>query len=460
MNYNEFISTKKHSSIDSGIDLIYTNDKLMDFQRHIVEKCVKKGRYAGFIDTGLGKTLIELCIAKNYNIHTKKPVLIITPLAVAFQFIKEAEKFGIDGVSYSKDGSNIGDICICNYERIEKFDCEKFDCVILDESSILKNFDGKIKTKLTAFMRKIKYRYLFTATPSPNDYIELGTSSEALGNLGYTDMLTMFFKNNDNTIKQTRVSMARAGDKWYLKPHAEKDFWQWVTTWSISIRRPSDIGYSDERHKLPKLNEVITYVKNEIPREINGQMCLFNFSANNFFEIKQECNQTVMQRCEKSVDLSKKYENTVYWVNTNKESTIISNLDKSSVELVGSMSIDEKEEILTGFSSGDIKRLITKTSITAFGLNWQHCNHCTYFPNFSYEQYYQAIRRFWRFGQIRDVVVDLILSDGQGKMLKAIQAKKSKAEQMYANLVRSTTKVIDISKNEYTKNILLPQFIN
>jgi SNF2 family DNA or RNA helicase len=208
----------------NGHKAIYIPDDAFDFQKEIIDRCMRHGRYAGFIDTGLGKTLIELAIAQNYAQITNKRVLIITPLAVAFQFIDEASKFGICDPRYSKDGSLNSDVVICNYERLDKFNPDDFDTVILDESSILKNYDGKIKAQVTAFLKRVKYRYLFTATPSPNDFIELGTSSEALGYLGYTDMLGKFFTNNEDTIKPVNM-----GAKWVLKGHAEESFYEWVS---------------------------------------------------------------------------------------------------------------------------------------------------------------------------------------------------------------------------------------
>ena len=213
-------------------------------------------------------------------------MLILTPLAVAFQFILEAEKLGIDDIEYSKNGVHTKKIVVCNYERLQYFSENDFVGVILDESSILKNFEGAIKNKITSFIKKIPYRFLSTATPSPNDYIELGTSSEALGYLGYTDMLTKFFKNNNgNNIKSSGRALATAGSDWYLKSHAERDFWQWVSQWAISIRKPSDLGFSDEMYNLPNLIESKHMVINESPLAINGQTSLFNFPAVNFFEI-------------------------------------------------------------------------------------------------------------------------------------------------------------------------------
>jgi len=457
MDYQSFLESKRHSQSDYGIEPTFIPNSLFDFQKYVAEKTIRKGRCADFLDTGLGKTLIELVTATNYIRHTNKPVLIICPLAVAFQFIKEAEKFNIDDVSYSKDGKYKTKIVICNYERLEHFNSHDFDCVLLDESSILKNFEGATKQAITNFLRKVKYRYLFTATPSPNDYVELGTSSEALGYLGYTDMLTKFFKNNNNTIKAS--GQHRAGEEWYLKGHAEKSFWQWISSWSISMRKPSDLGFDDTKFILPELKEYETIVNNKSPLTLNGQYSMFNFPATNFFEIKAEVRATIHERCEAAVGKANEHDISVYWVNLNDEAALISQLDKTAVEVKGKMDIDEKEEILLSFSKGEIKKLITKTSITAFGLNWQHCNHTTYFPTYSYEQYYQAIRRFWRFGQKREVIVDLILSDGQTRIMESLMIKKEKAIEMFENLSAQTNSDFKIVKKEFNKKVKLPKFV-
>lgn len=453
MDYLKFLEQKKHTIGNFGFDANFIPDCAFDFQKFVIEKAVKKGRSAIFLDTGLGKTLVQLSIAKNIINKTNKKVLILTPLAVGHQFIKEAEQRNItDDIEISKDGKHTKKIVVCNYERLHYFNEKDFECVILDESSILKNFDGAIKNKITSFIKKVPYRFCSTATPSPNDYIELGTSSEALGYLGYTDMLTRFFKNNKGSIE-----VRNAGSEYYIKPHAEKDFWQWVSQWAISIRKPSDLGFSDEKYKLPKLIENQHQVRNESPLAINGQTSLFNFPAVNFFEIKAETRSTLEQRCEKAVELANAHETSVYWVNLNDEAKLINQLD-NCVEVKGNMDIDKKEEILLAFSKGEIKKLITKTSITAFGLNWQHCNHTTYFPTYSYEQYYQAIRRFWRFGQKNDVYVDLVLSDGQTRIMESLQIKKEKANDMFTKLSENVNSIYEIQKKEFTKEIIKPKF--
>lgn len=428
MTYEEFIEGKKHTSGEYGFNANWFPDMAFDFQKYIIEKAIKKGRIGIFADTGLGKTLILLSIAQNIILKTNKRVILLTPLAVAFQFLDEAKKIGIDDIEYSKDGTFTKKIVICNYERLHYFNSNDFGCVILDESSILKNFNGQIKNQITSFIKKVPYRFLATATPSPNDFIELGTSSEALGYLGYMDMLTKFFKNNQNSVDSNNRNI---GEKFYLKPHAEKAFFQWVNSWSIMVKSPSDIGFDDSRYRLPKLitnNHIVTNDNHY------GMGSLFAVEAKTMSEIKSEQKLTEEQRVLKAIELAKD-KTSVYWCNTNNESGLLKNNDNEAVEIIGSQSIEQKEEILKAFADGQIKRLITKAKMTGMGLNWQHCNHSVFFPTWSYEQYYQAVRRFWRFGQKNDVTIDLVLSEGMTRVMEALQQKTQKAQDLYKNLV-------------------------
>jgi len=452
--YQKFLESKKHSASEFGIKPNFIPDKMFDFQKYTAEHLIVKGRGAGFLDTGLGKTIIELTIAQNYVNHTNKPVLIICPLAVAFQFISEAQKFGIADIEHSKNGKYKTKIVVCNYERLEHFNYSEFDCVILDESSILKNFDGAIKQQVTNFLRKVKYRFLFTATPSPNDFVELGTSSEALGYLGYMDMLKMFFGNNENNIRPQEI-----GNKWYLKPHAKENFFKWVSSWSISMRKPSDLGFDDTKFILPELKLNYNYVKNDKNWNINGQDLLFGIVAKTMSEVREEQKMTIENRCNKAAELASQYETSVYWCNFNDEGDLIEELDKNSYQIKGNMKLDEKEEILLGFSKGEIKKLITKPKMTAFGLNWQHCNHTVYFPTWSYEQYYQAIRRFWRFGQKKKVTVDLVLSDGQKRVIDTLLLKTKNAIELFQLLNDNLNKNFKIENKETFEKIKLPKFI-
>jgi len=453
--YEKFLESKKHSIGNFGFTPNYYPDIAFDFQKYIIEKAVKKGRMAVFADTGLGKTLIQLSIAKNIINHTNQKVLILTPLAVAFQFLLEAEKVGIDDIEYSKDGKHTKKIVICNYERLHYFDKNDFVGVILDESSILKNFDGKIKNQVTAFVKKIPYRYLSTATPSPNDFIELGTSSEALGYMGYMDMLGKFFKNNQNSVDSNNRNI---GEKFYLKPHAEKDFFAWVNQWAIMVKMPSDIGFSNDRYNLPKLISNRHIVKNQSLIDINGQVQMFTPIAKSMTEVRHEQKQTEEKRCEKAIELAQN-KTSVYWCNTNKESAILKSSDLQAVEIIGSQSIEKKEEILLAFAKGDITRLITKAKMTGMGLNWQHCNHSVFFPTWSYEQYYQAIRRFWRFGQKKEVTIDLVISDGQTRVLEALEQKTKKAIELYENLTKNVNASFLNRTKEFNKELIKPNFI-
>lgn len=454
MTYEQFLQTKKHSIGEFGFKPTFFPDIAFDFQKYAIEKSVNKGRIGVFFDTGLGKTLIQLSIAYNVVLHTNKRVLILTPLAVAFQFIIEANKIGIDDIEYSKDGKFTKKIVLCNYERLHYFEPNDFDCVILDESSILKNFDGKIKNQINTFIKKVKYRFLSTATPSPNDFIELGTSSEALGYMGYMDMLGKFFKNNQNNTG----GRANIGEKFYLKPHAEKDFFAWVNQWSIMCKMPSDLGFSDEGYILPQLIVRDHVVKNQSLIDVNGQIQMFTPIAKSMTEVRHEQKQTEQPRCELAIDLASG-KTSVYWCNTNNESAILKQLDKDAVEIIGSQSIEKKEEILLAFASGQIKRLITKAKMTGMGLNWQHCNHSVFFPTWSYEQYYQSIRRFYRFGQKRDVTIDRITSDGQTRVIDTIQQKTEKAIELHTNLTVNVNRKYEHSQREFNQSIQKPKFI-
>ena len=771
MTYEQFIESKRHSALNFGIEPLWLPEKMNPHQAYTAEYLIKKGRGAGYLDTGLGKTLIELVVAANYLRANNKRVLILTPIAVAFQFLKEAEKFGIDDVSHTKKGELKSMIVVCNYERLHFLNPHDFDCVICDEcftpdtkikvlgkngilqekdikdceigekvlnctgfdsitevkrkkvdyaikiqfngkeivcspkhpfftqrgwvaakeirptdfivstdkamrilrggfsgnskvgfkekilrdilfsemanestgtqskgsqsnrsgkagkekvgmvkngsgktgdrenqkskpdaesgmseemfgyiesdrtqtfsawgqwsrddvasainegcvirelgsgichihgkitkglsdklqgrlsglrekncdrggweltlqqkrirqeegrktgfygvegfevleqadtrldkyrdadgslyfidlsierhpsftineclvhnSSILKNFDGEIKQQVTSFMKKIRYRFLFTATPSPNDFTELGTSSEALGYLGYTDMLTKFFKNNEDTISPQNI-----GSEWRLKGHAVDAFFEWVSSWSISMRKPSDLGFSDAGFDLPELITNHHSVKNQNNMVVNGQIMLFNADARRLTEVRAENKQTVNDRCDKAVLLASKHETSVYWCNLNEEGDLLERMDKNAIQIKGGMNLEKKEEILLAFSNGEIKKLITKPKMTAFGLNWQHCNHTVYFPTFSYEQYYQSIRRFWRFGQLNPVVVDLVFSDGQKRVMDSLIAKSEKANELFSKLNMNINKSYEVKKRFFDKEIKLPSFLN
>lgn len=455
MNYMEFIQSKRHTSGLHGFDPLWIPDSAFDFQKHIIGKALTKGRIGLFEDTGLGKTLQQLVIAQNVVMHTNRNVLILTPLAVAFQFIDEAARIGIDDIAHTKNGDVKAKITVCNYERLHLLNADDFSCVMLDESSILKNFAGKTRDEIVAFIKRVPYRFLATATPSPNDFIELGNSSEALGYMGYMDMLTKFFKSNQNSVDSNNRNI---GEKFYLKPHAERDFFAWVNQWSVMVKRPSDIGFSNEGYDLPSLHVNRHMVHNEKSWVIDNQAALFAMPAKRLTEVREEQKLTVSERCDKAVELASG-KTSVYWCNLNEESARLAELDPEAVEIIGGMSIDQKEEILVGFARGHIKRLITKAKMTSMGLNWQHCNHTVFFPTYSYEQYYQAIRRFWRFGQKSEVTCDMVISEGQERVMDALEQKTGKAIELYENLVQAANRDFSHITKEFTQTIQLPEFL-
>jgi hypothetical protein len=454
-SYSAFIQAKKHSTGDHGFDPVWMPKSAFDFQEHIITKAVRKGRIGVFADTGLGKTLMQVAIAENVVRHTNGRVLILTPLAVAFQFIEESARMGIDDIAHSKDGRLSKKITVCNYERLHLLNPEDFTCVMLDESSILKNFAGKTRDQIVAFIKRVPYRFLSTATPSPNDFIELGNSSEALGYLGYMDMLTKFFRSNQNSVDSNNRNI---GEKFYLKPHAERDFFAWVNQWSVMVKKPSDLGFSDKGYELPALHVNKHMVHNDQTWCIEGQTALFAQPAQTMTEVREEQKLTVTKRCEKAVQLAAN-RTSVYWCNLNEESALLARLDPAAVEIVGGMSIDQKEEILVSFARGEIQRLITKAKMTSMGLNWQHCDHTVFFPTWSYEQYYQAIRRFWRFGQKREVTCDMVISEGQERVIEALDQKTQKAIELYGNLVAAANQDFSIKTKEFNQTIQLPDFL-
>lgn len=453
--YQDFLKRKKHTTGSFGFDPVWMPESAFDFQAHIIEKAVRKGRIGLFEDTGLGKTMQQLAIAENIIRHTNKRVMILTPLAVAFQFIDEATRIGISDIAHSKDGTLAKKITVCNYERLHLLSPDDFVCVMLDESSILKNFAGKTRDQIVAFIKRVPYRFLSTATPSPNDFIELGNSSEALGYMGYMDMLTKFFKSNQNSVDSNNRNI---GEKFYLKPHAERDFFAWVNQWSVMVKKPSDLGFADKGYELPALHVKKHMVNNSKTWCMNGQDSLFAMPAATITEVREEQKLTVKERCERAVQLAGK-KTSVYWCNLNDESDLLATLDPDAVEIIGGMSIDKKEEILVAFARGEIKRLITKARMTSMGLNWQHCKHTVFFPTWSYEQYYQAIRRFWRFGQKSEVTCDMVISEGQERVLEALEQKTQKAIQLYGNLVAAANQDFTDVRREFSNIGNLPMFL-
>jgi hypothetical protein len=455
MNYQEFIDMKSNYSGDDGFDPVFMPDYLKDFQQLLVAWSCHRGRAAIFADCGLGKTIMQLVWAENIVRKTNGRILILTPLAVGSQTVREAEKFGIEA-HRSKHGELPGKIIVANYERLHHFNPKDFIGCVCDESSILKNYDGRYKGEITGFMRKMPYRLLCTATAAPNDYIELGTSSEALGELGFTDMLTRFFKNDQNPTVDTRRRYHGDVPKWRFKHHAEMPFWKYICTWARAVRKPSDIGCADDGFILPALHENDHIVDVRKPR--NGM--LFNLPAVGLYEQRQERRSSINERCEMAAELASGHDTSILWCYLNPEGDLLEKITPDSVQVCGAQSDDEKEEKLIAFLNGDAKRLVTKPMCAGFGLNLQHCAHMTFFPSHSYEQYYQGVRRCWRFGQKREVMVDVIATHGDQKVMQNLQKKAEAADAMFSRLVAYMSDAISIDKNKhFDKKMEVPPWL-
>lgn len=426
-SYIDFIAGKQQVDGDYGFEPEFLPEWLFDYQVALVQWSCRKGRAAIFADCGMGKTPMQLVWGENVRMKTGKPILALTPLAVSYQTVGEAERFGIEAVR-STGGKPKAGIVVTNYERLHHFSPDDFGGVICDESSILKNFDGATKAAVTEFMRTIPYRLLCTATAAPNDYHELGTSSEALGYLGYQDMLSRFFKED---IIKDYLGWGRKAYR--FRGHAEDPFWRWVCSWARACRKPSDLGFDDGRLVLPALREREVIVNSSQARA--GM--LFSLPAESLQDQREERRITLRDRCEEAARIVCAHDAaSVVWCHLNDEADLLERTIPDCRQVSGSQSEDEKEEILLAFQRGQLKRLVTKPKIGCFGLNWQHCHSVVTFASHSWEQYYQAVRRCWRFGQTQPVDVHVIATEGEVGVLANLRRKADNADNMFQSLVR------------------------
>lgn len=456
-DYREFIARKQQIGNASGFEPTFIPECLFPFQKQLIEWAIRQGRAALFEDCGLGKTVQELVFAENCVRQTNRPALILTPLAVAAQTVREADKFGIDA-KLSRNGKPAGNITVANYESLHKFDEADFSAVIGDEISCLKAFDGKRRKQVTRFMSKMKYRLGGTATAAPNDFIELGTIAEALGEMTQSDMLGTFFLSSD----KKRHSLFKEGDFWnrakyFFRAHAEQPFWKWVCSWARAIRSPSDIGCADDRFVLPEL--IINQQVVETKFRFNGE--LFVRIARTLKEQREERKRSMQDRCERVAKLVDHNEPALVWCQYNEEGDILEKMIPGAVQVAGCNSDDEKAERLNGFATGDFRVLVTKPKIGAFGMNYQHCGHQTFFPSHSFEQWYQCIRRSLRFGRVGAVRVDVVATEGEEGVTDNLHAKQLKADEMFAQLVRymnNAQKVTMIDK--HTNKMEVPSWLS
>jgi hypothetical protein len=399
---------------------------------------------------------MALVWAENVIRKVNLPVLIITPLAVAPQFVREGEKFGIP-VHHSGDGQHSGGIVVTNYERLHYFNAADFGGAVGDESQAIKAFDGKRRKQVTRFFSKLPYRLLTTATPAPNDYIELGTQSECLGVMTQSDMLGFFFRET----KGMRHTVFKEGDFWNktkysFKPHSEAPFWKWVVSWARGIRTPSDLGYDDAKFILPPLNYHTHLV--DVPWIPPGE--LFPRPAITLQEQKGERMRTLPERCDRVRELVDHDRPAIVWCHYNDEGDYLEKILPGCVQVAGKHSLDEKESRLTDFAMNRTRVLVTKGKIGCWGLNLQHCGDMTFFPTFSFEQVYQGIRRCWRFGREGAVNVHTVSAPGEAKVMEGLTKKQANAERMFASLVRHMNEAVELNSiDQHNKAVSLPGWL-
>ena len=434
MTYQDFLQRKSQLGGNAGFEPLWMPSFLDfgegdGFQHHLVDWSLRKGRAAILADCGLGKTPMFLTFAENVIRKTNKPFLVTTPIAVGAQTIKEAAKFGIEA-KRTRDGKMTDEKCVwvTNYEQLHKYDPDDFGGMAADESSAIKDAKTETKAAVVEFMRRLPYRLLCTATAAPNDFWELGTSSEALGYLGFRDMITTFFKQ-----ETSKDHLGWGRTKYRFRGHAEEPFWAWICSWARSLRKPSDLGFDDSRFVLPELREKVYVVKTAQPRP--GM--LFSMPATDMREERAERRHSIKERCEKAVELAcAKPGPAVLWCELNDEGDMLEDMLDDCVQVSGSMSDDAKEEALTAFSAGQVKRMVIKPKIGAWGLNWEFCSNVIAFITHSFERYYQLVRRCWRYGQKNPVDVSLIACEGEEGICKNLDRKQRQSSTMFDSIVR------------------------
>ena len=425
MRYEDFLDRKRMIDPDTGmVSVPDLPGFLFPHQRDIVSWALRRGRAAVFAGTGLGKTAMELTWADAVSAHTDKPVLVFAPLAVAAQHIREADKFKLPAQLVRTQADVRLGVNVTNYQKIEHFDLSRFGGIVLDESSILKSTDGKYRTRLIEECAAVPFRLAATATPAPNDFMELGNHAEFIGAMSYTDMLATFFTHDGGETQ-----------KWRLKGHAEDEFWKWMASWSVMLRKPSDLGYPDEGYNLPPLRQQQHMVAADYTPSMDTGL-LFPMEARTMQERLGARRDTVDERVALAAQITPRDRPFVWWCNLNSESEALAKAIPGAVELRGSDSDDAKEQKIAGFLDGTIRVLVTKSSIAGFGLNFQHCADTGFVGlNDSFEQVFQAVRRFWRFGQTKPVTAHFIAAETEGAVVANLRRKEADAERMAASMV-------------------------
>lgn len=456
MIYTDFLKKKVIEDKPSGFEPPDLNENLFHFQSDIVRWALRRGRAAIFADCGLGKTLMQLEWANQVAIKTGGKVLILAPLAVAEQTVNEGKRFGIEA-KHCHDQSEVEPgITVTNYQKLHRFDPSEFVAVVLDESSILKSFDGATRTTIIESFRETPYRLACTATPAPNDFMELGNHCEFLGVMSRVEMLSMFFFHDGGDTS-----------KWRLKGHAEDEFWRWVCSWAVNIRKPSDLGYPDEDFILPKL-----IMHEHVVQQLNGRQpgFLFAMPASTLQERREARKESIEDRVKLAADLvNASNDQWLIWCNLNSESEALTKAINGAVEVTGSDSDESKQQSMSDFIKGSAKRVVTKSMICGFGMNFQHCHKMLFVGlTDSYEQFYQAVRRCWRFGQKNEVDAHIVISSTEGAVLSNIKRKEQDSQKMIDEMMRHMLTTIrkNVRGSEKTtvhynptKEMVLPKFL-
>jgi len=448
MTYDDFLKAKEITAPSCGFKKPKEkmNGSLFEWQKDIVFWALAKGRAALFEDCGMGKTIQQLEWARCVNEHTGRPVLILAPLAVADQTRREGLKFGYDVTVCRSQADIKNGINITNYEMLEHFNASEFSGIVLDESSILKNYSGKMRTEIIDKFINTPYKLSCTATPAPNDFMEMGNQSEFLGVMSRTEMLaTYFIHDGSNT------------SAWRLKGHAEDKFWEWLATWAVVMTAPQDLGYEDQNFKLPamRLEEIVSHSQDNI---IGDQYSLFAQTSMTLSERRSARSNSIDDRCALAAGLvaQKPDEQWLIWCDLNRESETLKRVIEDSTEIRGSDSNEYKAAAMRDFASGDVRYLITKPSIAGYGMNWQNCHNMIFVGlSDSYEMMYQAIRRCWRFGQKNEVNVYIVISEAEGAVKQNILRKEMQSKKLIEEMIKHTRDILE-QELKGTSRITIP----
>lgn len=478
-DYAAFLDRKTHLADAGGFEPTFLPARLKPHARHLTEWAVRRGRAAIFAECGLMKSSMELCWCENAVRHTNRPALLLTPLAVGRQMVREANAYGVEAVRIDAAGRFPAGarVVVANYERLHLLDPDAFGAVACDESSILKGLAGATRKRLTRFLTKVPYRLLASATPSPNDHVELGTSAEALGDLSHSEMLRRFFRQLDdkgqkrelrkqaeaerlvaadpNYFKKLAFRVSQAIGQWRLRPHAVDHFWRWVASWARACRRPSDLGFPDDGFVLPPLVERDHVVEAPVPP---GR--LFHSPAVGLHEEREERRRTLTERCEYVARLVAHDRPAAVWCHANAEADLLVATIPGAEQVAGRTPDERKEELYDAFAGGQLRVLVIKPKIGAFGLNWQHCNHVVTFASHSYEQHHQLVSRCHRFGQTQPVTVDTVATEGEVRVLANVRAKARKADALFAALAAEMGRAARADRaNPYRAPVEVPSWL-